>query len=406
MDGDSNDFVSMINNTLCKDGQNVPTANLPMATFIHTGVGNATARTNYAAAGQVQDDTFTWGATSAGTANAQTIGPTPAISAYAAGQRFRFIAGNSNSGATTLAVSGLAAKNIYKLSASGPVALTGNEIIATNIIEVQYDGTQFQLISNIPASGTAASANTGTSGHTVPFLDGANTWSGNQTLSGVSFSLSGNISATAWTTSGIRYKNVAATLTDTSSSGTVSTAYTDVWGGNTIAASSATTFTNYYGTYFVNPIAGTNVTLTNKYALGADSANFTALSIGGNAMTFPGAAASLMSLGGTAQAFSGGVRVTAYSIGTVSSGTTTLDTGNGPLQYLTNGGAFTLAAPSNDGSMVLLTTNNASAGTITFSGFSVGSNTGDTLNTTNTNKFMIQVTRVNGTSTYTIKALQ
>lgn len=163
MDGDSNDFVSMINNTLCKDGQNVPTATLPMATYRHTGVGNAAARTDYAAAGQVQDDTFTWGATSAGSANAQTIGPTPAIAAYAAGQRFRFIAGYSNSGAATLAVSGLTAKNIYKITGSGPAALVGSEIIVGNIITVQYDGTQFQLIGgNALTLGTVTSVGSGT----------------------------------------------------------------------------------------------------------------------------------------------------------------------------------------------------------------------------------------------------
>jgi len=94
--------------------------------------------------------------------------------------------------------------------------------------------------------------------------------------SGTSLSLGGNISAAAWTTAGIRYNNVAATMTDTTSSGTVAAAYTDVFTGNTIAASSATTFTNYYGAYFKNPVAGTNVTFTNKAALGADS-----LSIGG-----------------------------------------------------------------------------------------------------------------------------
>src|ERR1019366_5324021 len=54
-----------------------------------------------------------------------------------------------------------------------------------------------------------------------------------------SFGLSGNISAPAWTTAGIRYKNVTATMTDTSSSGTVAAARTDNFGGNTIAASAA-----------------------------------------------------------------------------------------------------------------------------------------------------------------------
>lgn len=84
--------------------------------------------------------------------------------------------------------------------------------------------------------------------------------------------LSGNISSAAWTTSGIKIKGTAATLTDTSSSGTVALAYTSVLGGNTIAASSVTTFTNYAALYLNDPIAGSNVTLTNKWAFGADSA--------------------------------------------------------------------------------------------------------------------------------------
>jgi hypothetical protein len=55
---------------------------------------------------------------------------------------------------------------------------------------------------------------------------------------------------------------------------------------------------------------------------------------------------------------------------------------------------------------VLKVTNAASASTITFSGFSVGSNTGDALDTTNGHKFMIFVYRVGGDSTYAVKALQ
>lgn len=82
------------------------------------------------------------------------------------------------------------------------------------------------------------------------------------------FGLSGNISSTAWTTNGIRYKNSAATLTDTSSTGTVATAYTDLFGGNTIAASNSTTFTNYYTSWFNTPTAGSNVTFTSRWAMG------------------------------------------------------------------------------------------------------------------------------------------
>lgn len=83
--------------------------------------------------------------------------------------------------------------------------------------------------------------------------------------------MAGSVSAAAWTTNGIGIKNTARTFTDTSSSGTVATAYSNVISGNTIAASSATTFTNYSSVYIPDPTAGSNVTLTNKWSLTTDS---------------------------------------------------------------------------------------------------------------------------------------
>ena len=111
-------------------------------------------------------------------------------------------------------------------------------------------------------------------------------------------------------------------------------------------------------------------------------------------------------LAGQTAALSKGFTVSAYSGGTVSSGTFTVDATNNNVQYYTNGGAHTFAAPSSDCEVDVLVTNNGSAGAITFSGFTVGSSTGSALTTTNTNKFIISVKRINGTSTYSVYALQ
>lgn len=82
------------------------------------------------------------------------------------------------------------------------------------------------------------------------------------------FQLNGNFSTTAWTTNGVRFRAVGRTYTDTSSSGTVTTQVIDSWGRPTIAASSATTYTHCATVYITNaPIAGSNVTITNPYAL-------------------------------------------------------------------------------------------------------------------------------------------
>jgi hypothetical protein len=126
-----------------------------------------------------------------------------------------------------------------------------------------------------PALGVATATSVAIGGCTISTdvlcTSGTATLNGKTIVAGGSFGLSGNISAAAWTTAGIRYANVTATMTDTTSSGTVANAYTDIFGGNTVAASNATTFTNYYGAYIKVPVAGTNVTLTKAWALGSDS---------------------------------------------------------------------------------------------------------------------------------------
>jgi hypothetical protein len=137
------DIATALSDSLAKDGQTDPSANLPMATFRHTGVGNASARTDYAAAGQVQDSAFTWCGTAAGTANALTLSPSPSVAAYAAGQEFVFKAGASPSDdAVTVAVSGLAAKAVQVNGAAMSATVT---IEAGKHYSVLYDGTQFQL---------------------------------------------------------------------------------------------------------------------------------------------------------------------------------------------------------------------------------------------------------------------
>jgi hypothetical protein len=109
---------------------------------------------------------------------------------------------------------------------------------------------------------------------------------------------------------------------------------------------------------------------------------------------------------GTTSLITKGFTVTPNNIGTVSSGTTTPDPANGNYQYYTNNGAHTLAAPSSDCAIDILVTNGASAGAITFSGFTVGSSTGSAYATTNTSKFILSIRRINAVATYSWYALQ
>jgi hypothetical protein len=99
----------------------------------------------------------------------------------------------------------------------------------------------------------------------------------------------------------------------------------------------------------------------------------------------------------------GGANVSAKAL---SQGSLTLDCGARPVQYITNNAAFTITAPTRDGFCMVLVTNGASAGAITFTGFSVGSSTGDTITTTSASKFTISFWRINSISGYRILAHQ
>lgn len=111
-------------------------------------------------------------------------------------------------------------------------------------------------------------------------------------------------------------------------------------------------------------------------------------------------------LAGKTDTITKGFTVTPNNIGTVSSGTTTPSAANGNYQYYTNNGAHILAAPAADCAIDILITNGATAGAITFSGFTVGASTGSTYNTTNTNKFILSIRRINAVATYSWYALQ
>lgn len=90
------------------------------------------------------------GGTTGGTANAQTLASVvPSAFALTAGNFVTAIAGYSNTGAATLAVSGGAATAIRIPSTTGPIPLRGGEIATGNEVTFLYDGTYFQLLNPI-----------------------------------------------------------------------------------------------------------------------------------------------------------------------------------------------------------------------------------------------------------------
>lgn len=101
-----------------------------------SGINNS-ARENMAALRRLYGD-WNGALTSGGSSNAYTLSPNRTIAAYAAGVNFTFLANHANTGAATLNVSSLGAKDIRDRNGT---ALTGAEIASGGVVEVVYDNS-------------------------------------------------------------------------------------------------------------------------------------------------------------------------------------------------------------------------------------------------------------------------
>lgn len=142
-DNQDQDLADGIQACLAKNGENTPTANLPMGNQRHTGVGAAAAATDYARADQVQNGAFMWGGTAAGTADAITFNLTPTLTAYTTGLTVRFVAsGTSTVTDPTININAAGAKTVKDQDGN---ALSVGDIASGTVYEAVYDGTDFRI---------------------------------------------------------------------------------------------------------------------------------------------------------------------------------------------------------------------------------------------------------------------
>ena len=106
----------------------------------------------------------------------------------------------------------------------------------------------------------------------------------------------------------------------------------------------------------------------------------------------------------TTTTLTAGYDITPSAQGTKTTGTFTPEPSTRAIQTAVNGGAHTLAPPTETGLFILVYTNNGSAGTITTSGFDLEK--GDAFDTTDTNKFECLISNDGTTSTLQITAQQ
>jgi hypothetical protein len=91
--------------------------------------------------------------TTSNSGNTYTATPSPAVGSYGTGTVYVAQFNAANTGASTLNISGLGAKNVYLNGA----ALTGAEIAANAMIALTYDGTRFNMTGDGRGSGGGGS---------------------------------------------------------------------------------------------------------------------------------------------------------------------------------------------------------------------------------------------------------
>lgn len=147
MDNEMNGMATGLSTCVTRDGQSPATANLPMGGFKHTNVADADDLANYPSLDQVIQQAYNF-VTPGGTAAVITANSLFPISAYHNGQEMFFIAPNASvAGGTTINRDGVGAKTIQYRGA----AITVGSWSANDLVYLKYDGTNFQLLSPVPA---------------------------------------------------------------------------------------------------------------------------------------------------------------------------------------------------------------------------------------------------------------
>jgi len=222
------DLATGLSTAITKDGQTTVTANIPMSTYKFTGLGVGSAATDSANLSQVQS-TVTKLLNSVSGADTITATASPTLAAYAAGQMFYFVAAGDNTTSVTLNIDALGAKAVTR---DGSTALAAADIKSGEVVVVVYDGTRFQVVSQLNSAGNATFANVSIT--SALNVGGVATFTNNPVLSGN-------------TANGVLYLN----------------------GSKVATSGSALTFDGTYFTANGLRLAGTDVTNTIYQATGA-----------------------------------------------------------------------------------------------------------------------------------------
>lgn len=336
---------------------------------------------------------------------------------------------------TTIDVTGIGTTPVTLIAAqyqSLIIAFTGT--LTANVTYQVPSGVGGQWIISNAASGSntitfrtsaaLASVVVPASSRVIVYSDGSNIYFSSSFGSNtqIIYNSSGTVTGSSNLTFDGAAVSIGASTATTGASCSGTTATVTFSNGQTIPVGSVVTIagvtpTGYNGTWVTTGTATLNqVQFTVPSTLGSQSVAGTIaygnLKMGGTAVTASATSLSLLSNRSAVSSQNldenrtAGVTTSGVDDGTKSSGTYTPTPVGGNMRYISNAGAFTLAAPSASGdyTMVIQITNAAGAGAITLSGFS--KTTGSPFTTTVGDDFFVYITKLNGFTAANVVALQ
>lgn len=131
------DIADGLTGSLPRNGEAGMTGNLPMGNNRITGLADATTRSDATTLAQMQDGGSLF-AVDSGAADAYVAAFTPTIPALVDGMRIWVEISNTNTGASTLDVNSIGAKDIKLMNGADPIA---NQLVAGRIYGFIYDAT-------------------------------------------------------------------------------------------------------------------------------------------------------------------------------------------------------------------------------------------------------------------------
>jgi len=151
------DVALALTQSIARDGQTLPTANLPMGGFRHTGVGDPVLRDNYATLGFVQDGSH-YQLINLGGVNAISGTLPGGLSAYSIGMIVQLVPVATTTGPVTLNVNGIGPKDV--VSAVGN-QLGAGDLIINKAYLLMYNGTSWEIITGSDSATFAQAAMSG-----------------------------------------------------------------------------------------------------------------------------------------------------------------------------------------------------------------------------------------------------